>query len=510
MKPLLYAVCLFFIFYACQNENQAKNQQKQTELLSFYLDELERNNTKSSDTLMILSEEIIELFPQQKAEVAVKLGNLFYAKSKFYLSQYYFKLAAKTYKKSGEEELYAEQLTNIGVLNEIKGDYTTSIINYFEALSIFKKLNLELKTSYIYNNLGIVYQQLKEKEKALKYYKKGLDIVLTLDRSDLSASKYNNIASIFEEFDGELDSALVYYNKAYTVSIVQSEPLNIASIEGNIANIYIQQGLLDKADSLLNIALLSSQLNNNLRTVNLINRFKSELYLKQGNIIKAESFARTTIALAKNESYKEIEVEGLSILIEVLVKKEEYKEAFLLLNRKNEIESNLSGTAQKNRIEQLRMSYEVNEKDNKIELLELRKSAMEKRGWILTFILSALFLVLLISLYIVYLKNKHSVLLIKQMQRDISDYVKLLHRAEEELHENELSQSELISQKVKQFNLTEREDEVLILIAKGYTNTEIADQMFVSVNTIKTHIKNLFIKLDVRNRIEATKKTKLI
>lgn len=51
--------------------------------------------------------------------------------------------------------------------------------------------------------------------------------------------------------------------------------------------------------------------------------------------------------------------------------------------------------------------------------------------------------------------------------------------------------------------LTDRELEVLTLIAEGLTNQEIADQLFISVNTVKTHAKNLYTKLDVRNRAQA-------
>jgi len=46
---------------------------------------------------------------------------------------------------------------------------------------------------------------------------------------------------------------------------------------------------------------------------------------------------------------------------------------------------------------------------------------------------------------------------------------------------------------------------VLKFIAKGYKNSEIAEKLFVSQNTIKTHIKNIYTKLNVRNRVEAIK-----
>jgi LuxR family maltose regulon positive regulatory protein len=51
--------------------------------------------------------------------------------------------------------------------------------------------------------------------------------------------------------------------------------------------------------------------------------------------------------------------------------------------------------------------------------------------------------------------------------------------------------------------LSERELDVLRLIAANLSNQEIADALFVSVNTIKTHVKRLYAKLNVHNRIAA-------
>lgn len=52
-------------------------------------------------------------------------------------------------------------------------------------------------------------------------------------------------------------------------------------------------------------------------------------------------------------------------------------------------------------------------------------------------------------------------------------------------------------------SLTPRELDVLRLVAKGRTNKEIASAMFVSEETVKTHMKSLFQKLDVHDRAEA-------
>ena len=50
--------------------------------------------------------------------------------------------------------------------------------------------------------------------------------------------------------------------------------------------------------------------------------------------------------------------------------------------------------------------------------------------------------------------------------------------------------------------LTDREEMVLVTVARGRTNAEIADELHISLSTVKTHLTNLTSKLGVRNRVE--------
>ncbi len=56
--------------------------------------------------------------------------------------------------------------------------------------------------------------------------------------------------------------------------------------------------------------------------------------------------------------------------------------------------------------------------------------------------------------------------------------------------------------------LSKREYEVLLEIAAGYSNKEIADRLFVTESTIKTHVSNVLSKLDTKRRTQAVKRAK--
>lgn len=67
---------------------------------------------------------------------------------------------------------------------------------------------------------------------------------------------------------------------------------------------------------------------------------------------------------------------------------------------------------------------------------------------------------------------------------------------------------EINQKEIDKLGLSKRELEVLSLMAIGLSNEEIAGKLFVSLNTVKTHSSNIFLKLDVKRRTQAVEKAK--
>lgn len=61
---------------------------------------------------------------------------------------------------------------------------------------------------------------------------------------------------------------------------------------------------------------------------------------------------------------------------------------------------------------------------------------------------------------------------------------------------------------IRYLKISERGLEVLELVAQGLSNKQILDKLFVSINTTKTHLSNLYEKLEVKRRIQAVEKAK--
>ena len=119
-----------------------------------------------------------------------------------------------------------------------------------------------------------------------------------------------------------------------------------------------------------------------------------------------------------------------------------------------------------------------------LKLIEFRFLVVEHSVEIYGGLIAALFAALGIWLGLKLTKKKE-VLVVKEVPAPASQPFMLNH------------------ERVKDLGLTKRELEILELIARGMSNREIAEKLFVSENTVKTHSSRLFDKLSAKRRTQA-------
>lgn len=515
-KYFILIVLLASILSACDSglpDNTLHNSKLDSQdsiYLYTLLDSLNVNYIDNNDILISRSDEIVSTFPNNTTKVFIELAHLHFYKDNYYLAEYYFVKAANEFYEQEMMLEYAEQLSNIGVVREVSGSYPEALEKYFEALEIFESLDMASQIARISNNIGIVYQQIGESDKSIEYYHNSLQFYKNTNDNILKANVLNNIATHFEEFVHDYDSALYYYEKAKHTYVNNNLQRQLLVVNNNIGNIYMLKNELDIADSMFNRVLDKSIEYNMEKTIAPVLIFQAELYSRQARLDKAAIKAEQASILSKKNSNKEEELESLTTLYKIYEKQGKFKKANEVIHEQYIIQEQLSGLEQKKQINLLNVKYEVYKKENKIKILELNAN-LQKRKISQLYLLIVIAVLLLTGVFVTYfLHRKNNKLINTQMQNDIFNYIDRIHQIEEDnksKNKEQLKSREIqILEITKSFNLTKREKDVLLLLSKGYNNLKIAEELYVSVNTVKFHTKNIFTKLDVKNRIEAVQK----
>lgn len=100
-----------------------------------------------------------------------------------------------------------------------------------------------------------------------------------------------------------------------------------------------------------------------------------------------------------------------------------------------------------------------------------------------------------------YLDDEVS-LLLKGMEKIINDEMWLSRKVAQDYIEH-FRCANTVTTSQAYANLTKREKEIMRLLGHGASNIQIADELFVSENTVKTHLHNIFKKINAKNRLQA-------
>jgi DNA-binding NarL/FixJ family response regulator len=119
------------------------------------------------------------------------------------------------------------------------------------------------------------------------------------------------------------------------------------------------------------------------------------------------------------------------------------------------------------------------------------------------------FSLLIIALLILFQVSKYSIFFGKTSVELVTTFVAVIflvigiYLNKKSLRKVNNVSKEIDLKKIEELEISKREYEVLQKISEGYSNKEIADKLFISESTIKTHVSSLLLKLNAKRRTQA-------
>jgi len=424
-------------------------------------------------------------------------------KHQYIKSIIHHKQALEYFEKSWDVKSRIKNLNSLGVAYRRINVEDEAIKYYFEALKLSEKEEHTKSIAIAMNGIGNAYIILKNYDYAIKYFKLSLSLEERAKSIRGTGYDYSNLGEAYM-YKEQYDSSFFYHNKALEVANKLNIENDKAIIYSSIAQMYQYKGDTELALKyyLDAIPILKKQKSKRLLSFSLINVGK--IYIKEGDLSKAEKYTKEGLNISKEIGTKDNTVLGFEALSNIYEIKHDFEKA--LNEYKNMViyRDSIFDMKSNYNIAALEIKFDSKKKDDKIEKLSLQSKIQESRN--LNLLLIIIFVSVLAVFFILYnrIRIKNQNLEIVDMRHKIEKYLTQISKLENGDNKEHSDIKHKID--IEEYGLSTRELEVLSLISKGYKNQEIADKMFVSLSTIKTHTKNIFDKLNVRNRIEAAKK----
>lgn len=402
----------------------------------------------------------------------------------------------------------------VSIINCDIATYFSDLNQYDSAIYYLNKafeIDLITKDSanlvYDLGGLGYFKVMKKEYEEGIKYYNESLKYLKENDYRQRGTT-YNNIGMAYLENE-KYEDAEKYLFKSIAFHEKIKDSTKVMMRYMNLGILYIKTNKLDKALKYEQAAVkyFDKKKNSHLEVKSLIHL--SKIYGKKSNDASQLKTAKKAKSLAEKKGYLAEVISANKQLINAYKKQNNFRSAFNLTRDNQVYIDSLSRNKHLQAINKLELKYVTEKKEQKIQELKLKNQIAEselykaKTKQLIIALVAGAILIIVSVFY--FLKRKQAILEKEASELRIDAIQKRfieLHKSPSELSV-ELDYEDLNNKLHNE--LSEREFEVLKLSLSGKTNNEISEALFLSVNTVKYHLKKIYPKLGVNSRKEAFK-----
>jgi|GEM_PF-2199677 len=410
----------------------------------------------------------------------------------------------------------------MGYLKAEKGNIAEALDYNLKSLGVAQRLELKSEFPVILNNMANLHVDLGNNQQAQKYFLQCVKLNQELGNEASLATNYNNLGSFYRNIK-DYDQSLAYFHKALDIRLRSNDEYGLSYTYSNMGSVFEQQNQIDTA-------LYYYQLGLDIRRRLKLNRGTATSLYKIGNIYfitnqlgKAEQYASEGFDIADDWDYSYEKKEAAKILYKIYKAKNETAKALTYFETYATLHDSINSLDNQRAILRGKYQFEYNQK-HLIDSLESAKIFIQnqlldeenkvnqgrlsvQRLWLTISVLVVLFL----SISFYFMKKNADVRMANlraEIRLRLNETLRLKEELEASREDNSHSNSDLNI--VLEDKLSEREQEILDALVLGLSNKEIGEKLFLSVNTIKTHILSLYTKLDVNNRTQAAIKGSLL
>ncbi|WP_170932511.1 tetratricopeptide repeat protein [Belliella buryatensis] len=379
----------------------------------------------------------------------------------------------------------------IGAAYYYNSDYALATLAYQEAKEISEVIHYNEGLSHALNNLGIIYSNKKNYSKALEAYERSLSLKLaSADTIGIINSNYN--IGLLYAYLQEYDKSLNAFRQAKKLNLYTKTPRDQAVIQIGEGVALYHLGALEEAFELLDkgISMLKSDKSHEkiaaLAYLGMLKIKKGEKTIGLQDLLQANEMVALTGRL---ELQKQVTKE-LASAYELLGQADQAVHYWKIYDQ---VKDSINSEQRLWAFEEMQAKYELIEKE---KLISKQKAALYAETKSKLTIITGFSFLFLLTIYLGY---RIYFLKLKPQKRGFKP--ELIHQTSDLLDFN-LVNSHLPTP------LTCREWDVVQLVELGKSNSEIAASLFVSENTVKTHLKNIFIKVEAQNRTDMIHKVR--
>lgn len=405
-------------------------------------------------------------------------------------------------KNSGDDYHLMKAYSSFGLLWKIQGDHEKSLESFQSAEKISEKYSNakfgSVKSS-ILGNIGGIFYQLTDYASAKKYSLRALKMAKSYNDTSELAYGYLRLAIVAEAQDS-LNQSLAYNKSASQFLENLGDYNTLTYVQNNLGKIYKGQGDHSKALLHHQKANAYAEILGDAETKANTALSIGESYFELSQLEEAKDFVLRGLQIAENSSFPIHSKNAHHLLFKIAEKQGDFRLALEEKKLSVAINDSLNAAEARERLAEVETKYETEKKEAEITRLSLENDLKGSR--ILAGGIGAGLAIILLIVFFT-LRNKKQ----KAEKEAQGLQIEALKKRFIELSSNPAELA--VELKYEELNeklhtpLTEREFESLKLSVQGKTNTEIAEQLFITNSTVKFHLRNTYAKMGVVNRKEA-------